>query len=277
MNDSGVDATHPDFTASGTAQGGPGGPTRVIGDAVQSLVDTNGHGTHVAGIIAGNGAMSYSTMVGGAQMAEGSVSNADFRGKAPLARLYSIGGVDGGADTNVISDRYFQEQAALTNALIDNNSWGYGGDNAYDLAAASYDWATRDALPEIMGSQPVLFVFAAGNDGYLGQNGGNGDNDGGSTTAGTITSPGTAKDVITVGALEQLRNLTNMVTDVKSNMSPVWAAADGHGLPGGVVFGAGQRGHRDRRPDRAAQARRGGAGDVCGLDALGAMGDQRVL
>ena len=223
VNDSGIDATHPDFSTGGSATGGPGGaPVRVIGDAVQSLVDTNGHGTSVAGIIAGNGAKSYSTMAGGAQMAEGSVSNADFRGKAPMARLYSIGGVDGGADTNAISDQYFQEQAALTNALIDNNSWGYGGDNTYDLAAASYDWATRDALPEVMGSQPVLFVFAAGNDGYLGQNGGNGDNKGGSTTAGTITSPGTAKDVITVTALEQLRNITNIVTDVKSNMSPVW-------------------------------------------------------
>ncbi len=31
---------------------------RVIGDAPQSLVDTNGHGTHVAGIIAGDGTKS---------------------------------------------------------------------------------------------------------------------------------------------------------------------------------------------------------------------------
>ena len=60
---------------------------------------------------------------------------------APNATLYSVGGVEGGSDTNFISDQYLQEAPALTNALISNNSWNYGGDNAYDLAAASYDAA----------------------------------------------------------------------------------------------------------------------------------------
>ena len=84
---------------------------------------------------------------------------------APGATLYSVGGIEGGADTNVISDQYLQEAPALTNALISNNSWNYDGDSAYDLAAASYDAAVRDALPEVTGSQPVLFVFRAGNAG----------------------------------------------------------------------------------------------------------------
>ncbi|MGA2853708.1 MAG: LamG-like jellyroll fold domain-containing protein, partial [Verrucomicrobiota bacterium] len=211
VNDSGIDATHPDFTTGGN---------RVIGDAVQSLVDTNGHGTHVAGIIAGNGTESLTTMINGVQMAEGSVSNADFRGKAPLATLYSVAGI-GGYDPNAISDRYMQEQAALTNALISNNSWSYGN-NTYDLAAASYDAATRDALPHVTGSQPVLFVFAAGNDGYIGRNGGGGDNNGGSVTPDTITSPGTAKNVITAAALEQMRNITNSVTNLDGSVTKPW-------------------------------------------------------
>jgi subtilisin-like proprotein convertase family protein len=200
VNDTGIDWKHPDFSATGTAAGGPVGPSRVFGLNPIDLVDTNGHGTHVAGIIAGNGSMSITPTNVGA-FAEGSVSNADFRGKAPLARLFSLN--DSG-----YSDYQLQTAAALTNALISNNSWDYGnGDAEYDLAAASYDAATRDALPGMTGSQPVLFVFAAGNSG-------GGDNDGAEGASDTILSPGTAKNVVTVGALEQLRNITNIVTTI---------------------------------------------------------------
>ena len=91
--------------------------------------------------------------------------------------------------------RTFRHAAALTNALISNNSWG-NGDQDYDLEAANYDAATRDSLPFVTGSQPVLFVFAAGDSG---------------TGADTIESPGTAKDVMTVGALQEFRFITNQV------------------------------------------------------------------
>jgi len=206
MNDSGVDATHPDLSS------------RVIGDAIQSLTDTFGHGTHVAGIIAGDGTESYS-ITQPQYVPQGSVTNADqnntdFRGKAPKATLYSVGGVEGD-DTNFISDSYLQEQPALTNALISNNSWVFDGDNTYDLEAASYDAAVRDALPAVTGSQPVLFVFAAGNDG-------GGDNGGGGGNPDTISSPATAKDVITVGATEQLRNITNYVTALNGSSNQYW-------------------------------------------------------
>jgi len=74
---------------------------------------------------------------------------------APLANLLAM-------DLFANSDRGLQEAAALTNALISNNSWNYGGDTAYDLAAASYDAAVRDALSGVTGSQPVLFVLCGG-------------------------------------------------------------------------------------------------------------------
>ncbi len=197
VNDSGIDAQHPDFG------------TRVFGDFANSLTDTNGHGTHVAGIIAGSG-LESSTVTTPPQ---GSVSGADFRGKAPAANLFSVGNIYGG-----ISDQYLQEEPALTNALISNNSWVYGGDTEYDLAAASYDAATRDALPTRTGAQPVLFVFAAGDDGSGGTDGTGGNED-------SIESPGTAKNVITVGGLEQLRDITNIVTvvtDGVTNASAIW-------------------------------------------------------
>jgi subtilisin-like proprotein convertase family protein len=204
VNDTGIDAGHPDFSATGTAETGMAGPTRVIGNSADSLVDTNGHGTHVAGIIAGNGSESYTVT----NTPPGSVTNADFRGKAPLATLYSVVALNDDATLD-ISDYDLQSIPALTNALISNNSWVYSGDNAYDLAAASYDAAVRDALPYVTGSQPVMFVFAAGNDGGGDENGSGGEPD-------TILSPGTAKDVITVGALEQMRNITNTYTPLNT-------------------------------------------------------------
>ncbi len=274
VNDSGIDAIHPDFSATGTAANGASGPTRIIADLnnpdpALCLVDTNGHGTHVAGIIAGNGSNEHHirrTSVRGARF----VSNfADFRGKAPSAQLYSVLALDvtGTADT---SDYYLQTAPALTNALISNNSWTYVGDSSYDLAAASYDAAVRDALPTVTGSQPVMFVFAAGNDGSGNDGGGGGNPD-------TILSPATAKDVITVGALEQLRNITNIVTDGQGNSSAVWQAGRRTRLPSGGIFSARQRGHRHGRNVRTVQAGRGRARLLRGLHALGTVGSERLL
>jgi subtilisin-like proprotein convertase family protein len=193
VNDSGIDATHPDLAG------------RVFGSPT---IDTSGHGTHVAGIIAGDGRRSDTVT-----NASGSImpaTNGQFRGMAPLANLLSI-------DWNA-SDQELQAAAALTNALISNNSWNHG-DAAYDLEAASYDAATRDALPEVTGSQPVLFVFSAGN-------AGNGDDttDPGSGNADTIQSPATAKNVITVGAIQEFRNITNEVTNADGTISTPWQA-----------------------------------------------------
>ncbi len=199
VNDSGVDATQPDLLQ------------RVNSPTTNGLVDPNGHGTHVAGIIASSGAHSTTPINVGAN-ASGSISNASFRGKAPAAGIYSlpISMFTGPYAQGALfwpPDSYLQETPAKTNIFISNNSWNYVGSDAqkYDLHAASYDAAVRDALPFVTGSQPVLFVFSAGN-------AGGGNNQGTSGGADTIQSPGTAKNVITVGAVEQLRNITNQVT-----------------------------------------------------------------
>ncbi len=187
VNDSGVDASHPDLT------------NRVFSDLPIGSVDTNGHGTHVAGIIAGSGVESQTVT-----NASGSVmpaSPGQFRGMAPAANLFVI---SADPDHGPASDSYLQQTAARTNAFISNNSWHYGNDTAYDLAAARYDAAVRDALPGVSGSQPLLFVFGAGNAGDGSDNGSGGVPD-------TIQSPATAKNVITVGAIEQYRHITNQV------------------------------------------------------------------
>jgi subtilisin-like proprotein convertase family protein len=187
VNDTGVDAQHPDLLP------------RVFGDVTTSLVDSNGHGTHVAGIIASSGLNSDTVTNAEGSIMPGSKSGLQFRGLAYRSKIFSIS-----TDTLFGSgtDSYLQETAAKTNAFVSNNSWQYFNDTEYDLAAASYDAAVRDALPERTGSQPIVYVFAAGNSG-----GGNEQGTGGS--ADTIGSPGTAKNVITVGAIEQYRNITN--------------------------------------------------------------------
>ncbi|HSU56418.1 MAG TPA: S8 family serine peptidase, partial [Candidatus Dormibacteraeota bacterium] len=195
VNDTGVDATHPDLSP------------KVAGDFPISLIDSNGHGTFIAGVIASSGASSLQVT-----NAEGSVmppTNGQFRGMAPNAKIYSIAlnttfdptSPDTAFGANAL-DSYLQESALKTNAFICNNSWHYFSDNDYDLAAASYDAAVRDALPQNTNSQPLIFVFPAGNTGGGADDGTGGSGDG-------IESPGTAKNVITVGSVEEHRNITN--------------------------------------------------------------------
>jgi len=176
--------------------------------------DTNGHGTFIAGLIAGSGKDSPS----GTNAPFGSATNAVFRGMATNATLLALPVDAGGGGlypevTEKLKDSWLIDRAARTNqarpgrtnnTMISNNSWTYGRSD-YDSAAARYDAAVRDALPGATDAQPLLFVFAAGNSGF-------GDEDGTGGLAGSIESPGSAKNVITVGALETFRQITNFYT-----------------------------------------------------------------
>lgn len=200
INDTGVDSTHPDMAG------------RLDGDTPLALGDADGHGTHVAGTILGDGTASGTVPPGAAL---GSAAGANFRGMAPKARGFAM--------TFIGADQYLQEQAALfsTNGQrvrISNNSWTYGG--GYNIHSASFDAATRDSVIGLTNPQPMLFVFAAGDNG-------GGDADGQGGVPDTVGAPGTAKNVITVGATELLRGITNEVTivypDGSTNVSTPWA------------------------------------------------------
>lgn len=85
-----------------------------------------------------------------------------------------------------------QSRAYNNGARISNNSWGGATSGYYDMDAQSFDALVRDAQPPrsafpAPGNQEMVIVVAAGNEGPGTQ---------------TVNSPGSAKNVITVGASE---------------------------------------------------------------------------
>jgi subtilisin family serine protease len=164
--DSGVDAAHPDLApalAPAPAQFGAG-----------QAADINGHGTHVAGIVAGRGRG----------------SNPRIRGIAPGANVFSVGMVrpDGVPDIPLDLGRLLS-LATAAGAKIVNLSWGMKLHTDYDVYGASIDRFVRDN-PE------VLVVVAAGNEGSVPLNGASR----GRHNPSTVGMPAAAKNVLTVGA-----------------------------------------------------------------------------
>ncbi|HJQ67450.1 MAG TPA: S8 family serine peptidase [Blastocatellia bacterium] len=107
-------------------------------------------------------------------------------GIAPFARMgvTAIFGPTGASSTTWESTAYGQS------ARISSNSWGFTNVFRYDTNAQAYDRIVRDAQTGTAGHQQMTVVFAAGNDG---------------SGANTIGSPGTAKNIICVGAGENVR------------------------------------------------------------------------
>lgn len=107
-------------------------------------------------------------------------------GIAPFARV----GVTAIFGPISASSSTWESTAYGQGARISSNSWGFINLFRYDTNAQLYDRIVRDAQTGTAGLQQMTVVFAAGNDG---------------SAANTIGSPGTAKNVICVGAGENVR------------------------------------------------------------------------
>ena len=195
VTDSGIDSgtttpRHPGLFVNGTvASGSRVSYNRLSGspNSGSTKKGCDGHGTLNAHIIGGYNHLS------GFPHADG----AGFRyglGVAPFVKVGSsvIFDPDNYTYPNFedLHSRSYQDGARIT-----SNSWGSDSDGAYDLDAQAFDVLVRDAqltgtVFAAAGNQPMVAIFCAGNAGPGGQ---------------TVGSPGTAKNVITVGAAENVQ------------------------------------------------------------------------
>jgi serine protease AprX len=169
--DSGVKSNHPDLTE------GNYNTSRVVYS--QSFVpgldasDQFGHGTHVAGIIAGNGNTSGQWMIG-------------IASRANIINLRVLDAAGAGTDSAVI--------AAIQRAIQLKNTYGIRIINL-SLGRSVAESYTLDPLCQAVEQAwkaGIVVVVAAGNDGR--------DNTMNTNGYGTITAPGNDPYVITVGA-----------------------------------------------------------------------------
>ncbi len=149
--------------------------------SLDNAADEHGHGTHVAGIIAGDGATGETDEFG---------------------NLYGLG-VAAGA--HIVVQRIFDgvgnyeapptyetltRDATRSGAVVGSNSWGDDTQGRYDLSASEFDALVRDADELTTGDQPYILEFSAGNAGPGSQ---------------TVGSPAVAKNVIATGAADSDR------------------------------------------------------------------------
>jgi len=141
--------------------------------------DYPGHGTINASIVGG-----YSVTSG--------FPNADGEGYKlglgihPYARLGVTQIFAPGFTSPVFPDML--DKMYADGARISNNSWGTYN-NTYTVDCQTYDSLVRDARASVSGNQEMTVIFSSGNKG----------------SGGNLTSPGSAKNTIMIGASENLR------------------------------------------------------------------------
>jgi subtilisin-like proprotein convertase family protein len=155
-------------------------------------MDCGGHGTNVTSIAAG-----LSSAAG-----QDAAGYRHGLGVAPFAQVGAskIFRCSGAAAS--VNYATLAADAYAGGARISNNSWGISNFGGYHAASQAYDAIVRDASAADPGNQEMVEVFSAGNDG---DGKGNPLDPKGDEGYGSITAPGTAKNVITVGAAESVR------------------------------------------------------------------------
>ncbi len=196
--DSGIDQTHPDLA------------NRMLpceeGISCQES-ETSNHGTHTAGIIAGDAASGITDAFGFLR----------GLGMAPAANLieqfYDLIYEQPDGMLTLMTDSY------RNGAVISSNSWGPATTpQGYDEYARLVDLGVRDADPEAAGNQPLTFVLAIMN---------------GWGEPSSQGSPDEAKNTFTVGSTyaQYINGYQNLNINNLSNSTGYGPALDGRTIP----------------------------------------------
>ncbi|MCA9449203.1 MAG: S8 family serine peptidase, partial [Candidatus Omnitrophica bacterium] len=199
---------YPEWLLANGLTGGEGMMVQVQDDGLDQGIATNQPGTvhpdllgRVAGILNvtsdplgdsrdGHGQINAGILIGNA--ATGMKDSAGYllgQGMVPKARVYATKIFQNGGRFD-IGRRTLPDLAIPAQnegATFSSNSWGAVVAGLYLEESAEFDYLTRDADPIEPGNQPMVYFFSAGNEGPEVQ---------------SIGSPGSAKNVITVGAGE---------------------------------------------------------------------------
>lgn len=153
--------------------------------------DDNGHGTHVAGIIAGSSAL--------------------LKSMAPDAQLLAYKVLDAAGNGNTSSVIAAIEQAIKDSVDIINLSLGTTGGDPDDILSCAVDGTVEAG---------IVVVVAAGNEGDYG----------------TITSPGAAREALTVGAVDSKNSVASFSSKGPSNR--IYGIKPDVVAPGESIFSA---------------------------------------
>ncbi|MGY6588719.1 MAG: S8 family serine peptidase [Wenzhouxiangella sp.] len=206
VTDSGIWYGHGDY--AGRVVGGANYPGCNFANPGDERVSGGGHGTHVAGIIGGDGAAGFSDSDG-------------FKyglGVAPEVLLFAQNPICGSQNSWPPAGGWpvLSRDAVRNNAIGSNNSWtsGEGTANGYQNTERTYDLMVLDGDFETPDMEPFIVVFSAGNSG---------------PNPSTLTAPKEAKNPIVTASTQTFRVSGNVNT--VSGFSSRGPAVDGRISP----------------------------------------------
>lgn len=201
--DTGINSSHPDITGRVSAYVSYAG-------AGSANTDGDGHGSHTAGAIFGDG-----------KAGTGITDPSGFywgAGAAPEANLVVQNALVGTSWPPSGGWDQLSADSVLNGAIGSSNSWytGSTGSVGYSSAARTHDLMVRDANFDTASSaEPIIMVFSAGNSGPTGT---------------SITEPKEAKNLIVVGASSNYPRVGTSIDNI-AYFSSRGPAQDGRILP----------------------------------------------